>query len=532
MKRYIKLNIFALLIATIGMVSCVNDLDTLPIDPNESTPDIIYADKDAYKQVLAKCYAGLALSGQQGPAGKPDISGIDEGFSTYLRQYFKAQELSTDEAECAWGDAGLSDYHDQNWTSSNPFITAMYNRIFYQITLVNEFLREATDAKLDGRGQSDMKATVVEFRAEARFLRALSYLHALDMYGNVPFVTDEHVVGGTFPQQILRADLFKYVETELLESVTDLKEPQANEYGRVDKAAAWMLLARLYLNAEVYTGTPRYADAATYAKKTIDEGGYILSPVYAHLFMADNDKSEAAKEIIFPITFDGQKSQTWGGMTYLIAAGIGGDMPKDEFGTNQGWGGNRTTSAFVNKFADISGDTDSRAMFFTTNQSIDIVDRTRFQDGYAITKWKNLTTDGQAGSHGDFMDTDFPMIRLAEAHLIYAECAVRGGADRSIAVDFINDLRDRAYGDNSGDIADADLTLSFILDERARELYWEGHRRTDLIRFGQFTDGDYMWPWKGGVADGKKTESWRNLFPLPASDVGANTNLDQNKGYN
>ena len=99
------------------------------------------------------------------------------------------------------------------------------------------------------------------------------------------------------------------------------------------------------------------------------------------------------------------------------------------------------------------------------------------------------------------------------------------------AVNYINMLRQRAYGNNSGNITQADLTLPFLLDERGRELYWEGHRRTDLVRFGQFTNGSYVWQWKGNTMDGTQTASYRNLFPIPSQDVNANPNLVQNPGY-
>lgn len=171
-----KLGSLLLLGVTLFAVSCFKDLDTLPLNENEFTSANVYDSPGAYRQVLAKLYAGLALSGQQGPDGKPDISGIDEGFSTYIRQYWKAQELTTDEAVIAWNDGNIHDYEQQDWDEGNEFIAAMYNRIFFQISLCNEFLRETTDAKLDSRGVSGaLRDEVTTYRAEARFLRALSY---------------------------------------------------------------------------------------------------------------------------------------------------------------------------------------------------------------------------------------------------------------------------------------------------------------------------------------------------------------------
>ena len=483
---------------------------------------------------MAKLYLGYAISGQQGPAGKPDISGIDEGFSQYLRLYYTVQELPTDEAVIGWNDGTLPEFHRMTWSSSNEFVTAMYNRIYYQIPLCNEFLRELTDAKLSSRGITGTNLDdAKKFRAEARFLRALSYWHALDLYGNVPFVTENDAVGSTAPKQIVRKDLFLYIEKELKDiEAGDLADPKANEYGRADKAAAWTLLAKLYLNAEVYTGTARYTDAVTYCNKVIGVAGYALEPNYKNLFLADNNNS---KEMIFPIEFDGLKTQGYGGMTYLTHAPVGGTMNPKDFGINGGWGGLRTTKAFVSLFADTTGKTDTRAMFYTNGQCLDINDIGTFTDGYAIAKYKNLTSTGAFGSDatGSFPDTDFPMFRLADVYLIYAEAVLRGGTggDNATALKYVNQVRQRAYNGSKGAIVASDLTLSFILDERGRELQWEGHRRTDLIRFGKFTSDTYLWPWKGNVKGGKGVESYRTLYPLPSSDLTANPNLIQNPGY-
>lgn len=528
--RQSKILSATLLAGIFAFSSCTKDLDTVPIDPLVVTSATVYKDANAYKQVLAKCYAGLAVSGQQGPSGNADISGIDEGFSQYLRQYWLAQELTTDEAVIAWNDGTLKDYHYQTWTSGGEFIKAMYNRLYYQISLCNEFIRESTDAKLNERGISGTDKTAVEmYRAEARFLRAFSYWHALDMFGNVPFVTEANSVGAFLPEQISRAKLFEYVESELLEIEPKLAAPKTNEYGRVDKAAAWMLLGKLYLNAKVYIGTDKNTECITWISK-VTTSSYSLQPNYAHLFLADNDKSP---EVIFPITFDGVKTKTWGGTTFIIHAAVGGSMSPAAFGLDGGWGGTRTTSAFVDKFTDITGATDKRAMFYTTGQSKSISDIFLFTDGYAITKWKNITSTGAVGSNLTHPDTDFPVFRLADAYLMYAEAVVRGGTGGSLttALGYINALRNRAYGNATGNISSDQLTLNFILDERARELYGECHRRTDLIRFGKFSNTTYLWEWKGGVKAGISTSPSLDLFPIPSSDIGANPNLVQNPGY-
>lgn len=726
-------NISALILSLAFLAtSCFNDLDVEPIDPDDATANVVYEDPGSYRQVLAKLYAGLAVSGQEGPDGQPDINGIDEGFSTYLRQYWKAQELTTDEAVIAWNDGNIHDYEDQDWDANNEFVRAMYDRIYFQIALCNEFLRESTDAKLDGRGQSSLKEEVAAYRNEARFLRALSYWHALDMFRNIPFVTEDDGVGAFFPQQIAPADLFQWLENELREIEPNMAAPGTNQYARADQAAVWMLAAKLYLNAEVYTGQGRYTEVLENVNKVIS-AGYELDPDYQHLFLADNHNSP---ELIFPVAFDGVNTRTWGGMTFIIHAAIGGDMNAAEFGMDGGWGGTRTTSAFVNKFSqgggcfepvveavigsgdypllnvpgayqdwdpenddtalasvnsddvyegyvylaeggalkfalgswdtnwgdsdgdgvlepggdditvadpgfyrvtvdlvnltytifqanfgligdatpggwdtdtdmtydpeegawvlvtdlvgggfikfranddwalnygDSDGDVlleeggdniaiesdgqyeiklyldrpdytysisataeDGRALFFTQNQTLEIDDVSQFNQGYAITKFKNVDRNGTVGSDLTFPDTDFPMFRLADAYLMYAEAVLRGGTggDEGTAVGYINELLERSYGGPCSNITASDLTLDFILDERARELYWECHRRTDLIRFGQFSDGTYVWPLKGGVKEGAPVQSFYDIFPIPSSDIGVNPGLQQNEGYN
>jgi hypothetical protein len=529
--KYYKILFTSLIAVVFAVSSCVNDLNTIPIDPLVVTSATVYADANAYKEVLAKCYAGLAVSGQTGPHGNPDISGIDEGFSQYLRQYWLAQELTTDEAVIAWNDGTLKDYHYQTWTSGGEFIKAMYNRLYYQISLCNEFIRESTDSKLASRGITGADLTDVQtYRAEARFLRAFSYWHALDMFGNVPFVDENNTVGAFLPKQITRANLFAYIESELLAIEGTMIAPKTNEYGRVDQAAAWMLLGKLYLNAKVYIGTDKYTECLTWIKKVI-ASPYSLQSNYSYLFLADNN---LCNEIIFPIAFDGVHTKTWGGTTFIVDAAVGGSMKPADFGIAGGWGGTRTTSALVDKFTDITGATDKRAMFYTSGQSKSISDIFLFTDGYAITKWKNIKSTGGAGSDLTHTDTDFPVFRLADAYLMYAEAVLRNGTggDATTALGYVNAILTRAYGGStSGNITSGQLTLAFILDERARELYWECQRRTDLIRFGKFSSTTYLWEWKGGIKAGASTDSHFDLFPIPASDIGANPNLVQNTGY-
>jgi len=528
MKKNILKIIF--LIPAFGfLVSCNKDLNRVPT--NDKTADQIYSTFSGYQEAFAKVYGAYALTGNIGPANSTpdggDIQGIDEGFSDFLRMYFQAQELPTDEAVIAWGDIGIQDFHNMNWSSDNPFITGLYYRCYFQITLCNEFLRQSTDQVVASRGITGSNAAAIKrFATEARFLRAFQYGVIMDLYGTGPFVTETDAPLGTFvPKQASRSQLFNYVTSELLAIEPDLADPMTNEYGRADKAADWALLARTYLNAEVYTGTQKYDSALIYAQKVIN-AGYSLLPDYRQLMLADNNVDNT--EAILTINYDGLKTQGYGGTTYLTHAENGGSMAGSVTGVGGGWAGLRTTKMLPDLFTNPQ---DQRAEFYTAGQSLDIADQTQFPDGYAVIKYRNVKKNGMPGSSLDFSDIDFPLFRLAEMYLIYDEAYLRGGGgDLTTALGYFNALRTRAYGGSTaGNVASIDLDL--ILDERSRELYWEGFRRTDLIRYGRFTTSAYLWPWKGGVANGQAVADYRNIYPLPSSDVSANPNLKQNPGY-
>jgi hypothetical protein len=505
----------------------------LSVEPkSQITAANIFNDPTSYREFLAKLYGGLVLTGTVAPSGNNtgDIAGIDEGFSQYVRDYWQMQELPTDEAILAWGDPGVPELNAQTWSSSNPWVNAMYSRIYYQIALANEFLRQTTPAKLSSRGVSAaLQDTVAGYRAEARFLRALSYWHALDLYRNVPHV-DENTTVSTLPTQQTPAETFAFIESELKAIRPVLSAKSAgNYYGRASQAAVDMVLAHLYLNAGVYTGTPRWSDARAAAAAVIG-AGFTLDARYQHLFDADNNTSP---ELIFTVPQDGARTQTWGGMTYLVHAPVGGSVNAGAWGINGGWYGLRMRSPAADRFAAEPAGDARAAIIYTTGQTKVATAMGDFSKGYLYPKFRNVYSNGSAGSSPDFPDTDFPMFRLADAYLIYAEAVLRGNgsaADTATALGYVNALRQRAYGNTNGNITQAQLTLPFILDERSRELMWEGFRRQDLVRFGQFTTGT-SWEFKGGLPAGAPTDAHLDIYPIPSNELAANPNVKQNPGY-
>ena len=526
-----KIQYIAIAVATLFVAaSCVKDLNVTPIDPNVELPEDVLNSEDAFTSLLAKCYQGLCSSASHGPDSNPDMYGVDGGFGQYFRALVNMEELSTDVMTCCWNDGNLFDIHNMTWNASNEFVLSMYYRIFFQIGLCNEFIRQSNKTEI---ADYPHKA---QYIAEARALRLLSYYHAIDMFGNVPFSDENSSVGSTGGDQISRADLFVWIENEakaLLDS-PDLAEPGKNVYGRADKGMVQMILAKLYLNAQVWAGTAMYDKCAELCEKIIAE--YPLHNNYADLFCADNHLWSAnttynGDEIIFVSPQDGIQLRSYGSTNFLVFAStwaVAGDpdrtMDVSTIGISSGWAGLSLTGTFTSKFSEA----DARAMFFKGGfkQYVDeIRDAVGASNGWKSMKFKNLNHDGSSAQAQGFVDTDFPVFRSADAYLMYAECAARGNADKAKGQSYLNAIRNRAG------LGSLDLTLGNVLDERARELYLEGFRRQDLVRFGLFTSGDYLWEFKGGVPDGQAVDDHFNLYPITAGDLNANSRLKQNPGY-
>ena len=544
--NYIKTTILASAMSL--MCSCIGDLDVMPLDPNIMTAEDAYSTPESYLQGLKKIYSVWALSGQDDP-GASDLEGMNAGNTVLLRCWWTLQENTTDEAKCAWGDSWVAQVNSIVWnTAEVEPMEGLYHRSMYVVSIVNDFLKQLQNAP-EGVDRE-------RYNAEARFCRALAYYVLMDAFGNPPFATEE--TGSSLPEQIKRADLFDWIEGELNTIKSSLPE-MTDEYGRADQHCVDFLLARMYLNSEIYTGTKRYTDCITACNNIITSNSYELADDYAELFMADNgENADARKEIIFPVIADGNTTQSYGIGAIILGSRSGSEGTVENYGCNGGWDGFRATGNLIRSFnydaeesawtADNLNSFDNRAIFYSEGRSLDITTSaigTFTEEGWSVYKYSNLNSDGTPGKNATFPDTDFPLFRLGDVYLMYAEAVARGGegGSASKAVEYIQNLRKRAntaYSEvteswltenASVNGSTASVAYGNILNERCRELYWEATRRTDLIRFGLFTSNSYTWAEKGGVISGVGVENKYNLFPIPVSDISVNSNLHQNEGY-
>lgn len=562
--RYFK-QIFpaAAIVLGAGLSSCTGDLDVTPIDPSST----MTVDEPA---LYTKCYATMALAGNTGANGDCDIDGLDGGTTGFVRQMFNANELTTDESICSWGDPGIPGFNYNQWDAANPMLEGFYNRLYTSIAYCNHYLEVCAGV--------DATRT-----AEVRFLRAMYYYFLMDCWGNVPFATQ---LMATSPEQIKRADLFTWIETELKDCINDMEAPTARTssstgYGRADQDAANLLLARMYLNAEVYTGTAHWSEAKEYAEKVINGPHKLWTGTsngwssYQMLFMGDNGENGASVEAVLPLLQDGVTTTSWGTTLFLMASTWMADMDYSlysidgvetwlptgsyqndmsdgvdtitvknyAYGSTELWAGNRARSQLLAKFFP-NGDApqvtieemtkqanDDRALFFGKGRDLVVTTPSEFKSGYSVGKFRNTYAGSGSHHNSQFVDADYFLMRSAEAYLIAAEADARqnGGTTSATGTSYINALRSRA---NATQLSS--YTLNQILDERSRELYYEGFRRTDLIRYGYFggsNSSQYLWDWKGGSQNGVGFAAYRNLFALPSADVNANPNLKQNDGY-
>lgn len=579
MKSYInKFLIGGALIAVTGLTSCVGDLDQLPKDERTTTAANFAENPREYLAgVMGKCYSGIAVSGQGG-AGASDISGLDNGRSCWSRAIFMLNEFTTDECSWIWKDSGVFDLCTGTWSSNNENVFGTYSRLLTHIAICNDFIRltrnlDTYGIKVGGEGAKAIsQAEIDQFVLEARALRGLSYYYLIDLFGNAVKCWDDQLTGEE-PPYMKRAELFELL-TKDLEDVLAKFSDATPVYGRIGKDAVEALLVKYYLNAEVYTGTAAYDKCLAHARNIINRHkgsgfkGSGLANDYHSLFCRNNDmfapggSLKGQNETLWNIPYEYQKTESYGGTAFLILAAIS-DQNKSAmswYGINGQWACMHARTQFSEKFHFSNGVSEDKRtyLWLTENDdfSIDNTDFSTYKDGYAPIKFTNVDcnpdgsmpywSDPETGlprvgvhdlddpnnygirSDETFPDTDYPVIRLAEVYLSAAEAIVRGKGSLEEARTYVNYVRERA-GVPAWSVSE--ITLQNLLDERARELYWENCRRTDLVRFGKFTSG-YSWNWKNNVPGGADISSHMNIFPIPSQVINSySSEYPQNPGY-
>lgn len=571
MKSYINKFLLGLAaVSMVGLTGCVNDLDQSPKDPNSITSGQFGKNPKEYMaQVMGKCYSSLAVSGQSGPDGGSDISGLDGGTSNWARVIFMLNEFTTDEVSWIWPDVGVFDLCTSTWGSGNGNLYGAYGRLYTHIAVCNDFIRSVND-NVFGLGDADM-ADAEQFKLEARALRDLSYYYIIDFFGNAVRAWDDMAYGET-PEQRTRKELFDMVTADLEDVLANFKE--SGVYGRVGKDGVEALLCRYYLNAQSWIGENMYAKCWEHAQNIIARhqgGGFQgsgLANDYLALFCGSNDmfmpggSLKDQNEILWGVPFEDPYVQSYGGTEFLIAAGISAaSMPKVLYGLNADWSGMHAREQFADKFGFVGGlSADGRAYLWCTERqgfSKANDEFSTFTSGYASVKYTNTKAqaDGTLPRHQyddpgtgytfnwagvgennglpdmsqNYPDTDFPIIRLADVYLMAAECSLRGAGDQATGLKYANLVRQRA---GVAAWTAGEFNLKNMIDERARELYWENVRRTDLIRFDLFTGNAYTWAWKNNVRNGGSIPDYMKLFPLPSDIVATyGDKMQQNPGY-
>ncbi len=504
----------ALALLVVGATSCVGDLDLQPNDPNNKLELDTKAEWDGF---LARLYGNLYRDDV--------ISTSDGGAGTFTRTHFNLQELMTDECFISdkWNDPGYVVLNFAQWTNENEWIYAAFAREFFNAKMGAEYISGMQGAGAQFYDADEVKARI----AEARALRCLAYYYMIDLYGRGPWI-DETSVTGAIPPTYDRTQLFEATVAELKGCVDDLKPAAQQDYGRVSREAGYMLLAKLYLNAEVYTGTAMWTECAAACQEVI-KSGIQLAPEYKYLFCASNDKYVGNGEILWAVPQQQGRMETWGGTTYLTVGAWIETVPADVLTSlnSQGtvWSGIRLRPELSRA---LKGD--NRRLIYEGTFQEDIPDLASYDKnscGYMLIKYTNTTEDDYTNTEGlenngtQVSNTDYPIFRLADTYLMLAECQLNGvNCD---GLKYFNLVRERAKMEPL-----KSLTTDDLLKERQCELYMEGQRRQDLIRFGRFTGGSYLWSWKNGVYEGASLPEYRALYPIPYQYVET---VGQNPGY-
>lgn len=473
------------------------------------------------------------------------LSGAYRNFAVIptLGVEYRVLELCTDQVvvygkiQGWWSDSRYEQLIEHKWGSDHTYISDFWDTLFRTVGQVNALIASLEASGLDN---------IVGAKAELRVLRAYAYFYLMDLFGNVPIFTLPKVDPNNLPDQNTRVEVFDFVIKELNEAVVDLPSQTTvgnKYYGRLTKEAAYSLLAMVYLNSEVYTGTPQWDKVITNADLVINSGAFSLLPNYFDNFVYNN---EGNKEFIWGAVYT---PNLIGGIGHAIVQkgmpGIGGGLfglpytPQNGFGT-------RPSVAAIYEAQDVR-----RKMFMLPGELKDprngetVMVEKIVPDGNSYLYKAGISTNGpvpyviinatgirnqpmNAGvlwlkwgfdpnTNGGSAGNDIAFFRLADVILMKAEALARQG-HFSDALPLVNEIRER-----SGATTLTSVTLNDIFEERGRELAFEMKRRNDLIRFVKFNGA---WEFK------EASESFRTLFPIPKVAIDANNKLHQNPGYN
>jgi hypothetical protein len=485
--------------------------------------------------------------------------------SKYAIEYFRMQELTTDEViipgrDGNWDDGGqYRQHHHHTYTPDHSNVKDVWEWGYGGINMCNRIISNIANS-----GLAENDPIRVSSTAEVKAMRALYYFFMMDLYGNIPIVDTFPVA--TLPFTKSRNEVFAFIEKEIKSVINVLPAKTAlnatQTYGHPTKAMAYALLAKMYINSKVYTGVERYTEAIQMCDNVLSNKNYSLDASYAEVFAPDN--GPATQETIFaipydPLLLDGNQFTRHAFMAYLWPKyGVPNNLsismsttpefhdrfnlPGDErndtwlIGKQYNWDGTPFTITIKKKDLDAKftgNNTDTiwqleitKPIIMTGAKPFDVGNDylARCMGVRSIKYYPDKATTAATRMSGN----DMPIFRLADIYLMKAEAIMRGTGNIATAMELVNKVRARAKAPLA-----TTLTLDVLLDERAREFYWENWRRNDLIRFDKYEveypiPGDVATP---GYTPGMNKDPRRRIFPIPSSELKLNTNLTQNEAW-
>jgi len=509
MRNKILIIELLVLISMIFITSC-SDLDEELY--GRLSPENYYQTEEEALSSVAGVYSKLSDIVSIGAAWRPSVLGTDEFFVPAR-------------TNGGWYDGGIwIEYATHQVSPANELNRRAWNSIFNTIGAAN--------AVIESLEESPKADEFLELVAETRALRAYGYFYAMDFWGNVPLFTDARVDSKNLPSTNTRQEVYDFLVKEMIEAAADL--PSVTEvskhdyYPRFTKEAVYSVLASVYLNAEVYTGTSDLDNVLTMCDKVIDSEAYELEANVGDCFLATNE--ENSLEIISSFSVD--PTQNAGKNQFILYTNHAMDKEKYDLPFTPADGYSLGDDA-LNKYEDgddrkelieygpqyylngeplLKDEDDPESQLIIT--SVQNINAAGDDEGYHLLKYSPIGVTWSSYN----ADNDFVLMRYSDILLIKAEALFRQGSEAD-ALPLVNEVRNRS---NASILSS--VSLQDIEDERAREFIWEGHRRRDMIRFGSYFTG--TWAFKT-----TETAEYRGIYPIPEEQLTANPNLQQNPGY-